>query len=30
MNTPLPFRTWLYFGVQSINLTTGAFMLGAA
>ncbi|GHC23559.1 membrane protein [Kushneria pakistanensis] len=30
MNTPLPFRTWLYFGAQSINLTTAVMSVAMA
>ncbi|MFC0337629.1 Predicted arabinose efflux permease, MFS family [Kushneria avicenniae] len=30
MRTPLPFRTWLYFGAQSINLTTAVMSVTMA
>ncbi len=30
MNTPLPFRTWLYFRAQSINLTTAVMSVAMA
>ncbi|ART63101.1 MFS transporter [Kushneria marisflavi] len=30
MTTPLPFRTWLYFGAQSINLTTAVMSVAMA
>lgn len=30
MITPLPFRTWLYFGAQSINLTTAVMSVAMA